>query len=155
MTINLILECLILGFLVSRYLMSVNSRVLTRKRWLKGDLKRIDRIIKRTPFRYEVQKLGKMQIREGVRTDYNKTKEKLDAAFVRMKAEEKKDYKDRDQKIISDMDTMQKNSQRQITAMEEQMKELEKEIAETEATCNSTVEAARAYKGLVLKLLKK
>lgn len=126
-----------------------------RKKFLKAELKRINKIIIVTPFRYEIQELGKRQIREGIRVDYDKTKEKLDAANTRLGIENKKDYKDRDQKIISDMEALQKNVQRELTAMEEQMKELDKEISEVEATCNGRVEAARAYRGLILRLLKK
>ena len=124
-----------------------------RKKWLKKELKRINKIIDNFPFRYEVTAEGKRMIREGIRTDYDKTKELVDAANVRIGKEKEK--KQSDFKIIKDMTEMAAKYSVDLKQFEEQMAELDKEIDETEMTKNSRIEAARSYKILIEKLLKK
>ena len=126
-----------------------------RKQWFKKDLKRINYIIDTTPYRYEIILEGKKQIREGIRMDYDKQKEKIDACNVRVGQEKEKKWKDQDHKIITEMTQFAEKMTKEIIAMEEQMKELDKEIGETEMTKNSRIEAARQYKGLLLRLMKK
>lgn len=124
-----------------------------RKKWLKKELKRINKIIDTFPFRYEVTAEGKTMIREGIRTQYDKIKEMVDAANVRIgeeKIKEKSDYE-----IIKKMTEMAAKYQVDLKQLEEQMAELDKEIDETEMTMNSRIEAARSYRLLILKLLKK
>jgi hypothetical protein len=125
---------------------------MTRKQWLKSELKRINRIIEVFPFRYEVTLEGKKMIREGIRTEYDKTKEVVDAAEVRLAEENKKDKPD--EKIVKDMTDMAAERRKDMVQFEEQLKELDKELDETEMTKNSRIEAARSYKMLIKRLLK-
>lgn len=126
-----------------------------RKQWLKADLKRINKIIDTFPFKYEIKMEGIKQIREGIRMDYDKQKEKIDACKVKIGSEREKEWKDQDHKVIKDMQDFQEKLEKEIKAMEEQMKELDIEFKEAEMTKNSRIEAARSYRSLVLKLLKK
>ena len=126
-----------------------------RKSWLKQELKRINRIIESFPFKYEVKLEGIKQVREGIRMDYDKQKEQIDAYKIRGEDEKKKEFKLQNQDIIKQMADLVKKFSEESKNMEEQMDELDKEYKETEMTCNSRIEAARAYKGLVLRLLKK
>lgn len=123
-----------------------------RYRWLKKELKKINYIINTFGFKYEVNLAGKSQIREGIRMDYDRNKEKIDACIVKIGEEE---AGNKDEKIISEMKEFKTQLEKECLAMEEQMKELDLEIKETEMTKESRVEAARAYRGLILKLLKK
>ena len=123
-----------------------------RYRWLKKELKKINYIIKTFGFKYEVTVAGKTQIREGIRMEYDKNKEKIDACIVKIGEEEKGS---KNEKIISEMKDFKAKLEAENKNMEEQMKELDLEIKETEMTCNSRIEAARAYRSLVLRLMKK
>ena len=109
-------------------------------------------IIETLPFRYEVKKKGFMQIREGIRVDYNRIKEQIDAANVKIGSE--KERKNPDEKIIHKMEQFIKDKEKDIKQLEEQMAEMDKAIPETESTKIKQIEAARSYKGIVEKLLK-
>lgn len=123
-----------------------------RKKFLKKELKRINRIIEITPWKYEIVKKGKELIREGIRTDYDRFKERIDAYNVRIGDEKKKSKMDMN--IIQDMTKLAAKTEAEVKQLEEQMKELDQEIEETDSTCQGRVEAARSYKMIIEKLLK-
>ena len=51
-----------------------------RKRFLKQERKRLSKIIETIPVRFEIIAEGKKMIREGIRQDYDRLKETIDAA---------------------------------------------------------------------------
>ena len=122
-----------------------------RKAFLKRELKKINRIIEETPWRYDIVKKGKEYIREGVRNDYDRLKERIDACDVRAGDEKKKSKMDN--KIIKDMAELKGKTEVEVKQLEEQLKELDAEILEVDGTMVGRVEAARQYKMIVDKLL--
>lgn len=124
-----------------------------RTKFLNEEIKKIEKVMEILPFRFEILKVGKKDIREGVRQEYDRIKELVDAAIVRLAIENKKEKKET--AVIDNFTKMKEKYEIDMKNMENQMKELDKEIEEVDATLNLKVEAARSYIQLVKKLLKK
>ena len=124
-----------------------------RKRFLKQERKRLSKIIETIPVRFEIIAEGKKMIREGIRQDYDRLKETIDAANTKIMAEKTK--RNSDQKIIGQMCDFIAKHEKDLKQFEEQMSSLDKELEEVEVTKISRIEAARSYKMLVENLLKK
>ena len=123
-----------------------------RKQFLKREIKKSERIIFELPIRYDIIIEGKKMIREGIRIDYDKTKEIADGAETRLKTEQSS--RNPDQAIIEQMGKLATDREVDMKKMEEQMNALDQEVIEAENTKNSKVEAARSYIMIVEKMIK-
>ncbi len=126
---------------------------MKREQYLNNEIKRMNIIIEQLPYRMEVVKEGKKDVREGIRQEYDRIKELVDGANVRIAAEEKAGNKEGE--VVKNLSSMRDKYEPDLKNMEDQLKELEKEIEEVDITLNVKMEAARSYVALVKKLLKR
>jgi len=125
---------------------------MNRKKFLKSEIKKVEKTLKSLPWQLEIVKIGKKDVREGIRQEYDRLKEIVNATEVKLEEEEKKEKKNDD--MIKNLKSTRDKLQPDLLKMEEQMKELDKELGEVDKTLQVKVEAGRSYIGLVKKLLK-
>ena len=123
-----------------------------RKKFLKKEIERTNKLIFELPIKYDIVIEGKKMIREGIRIDYDKTKEIADGANTRLKIEQSS--RNPNQALIAQMGKLAVDREADMKKMEEQMKALDQEVIEAENTKNSKVEAARSYIMIVEKMIK-
>ena len=128
---------------------------MNRKQFLVKEIEKVEDSLNVLPFRFEIVKEGKKDVREGIRQEYDRIKELVDAANVRLKTENSKNEQNRDKTVIDNLTKMKDKYSIDMGEMEKQIKELDKELDDVDKTLNVRIEAGRAYINLVKKLLKK
>ncbi len=135
-----------------------------RKKFLDSEEKRLKWVIKRVPETYpyqvEVRVEALNHIREGIRQDYDRMKEELAASIESIANENKLSQDKRNKKALQIWANLKESRSKDLPQMEEQMKELDKEIVEigpefVRNQMNKKIESARALLDLVMDLKRK
>ena len=125
---------------------------MNKKQYFQSEIRKIEGVIEQLPWRLDIVRAGKKDVREGIRQEYDRLKESVDAAESRLATEAQKEKKE--EEVVKQLESMRDKLIPDMRNMEEQMKELDKEIAEVDETLKVKVEAGRSYIQLVKKLLK-
>jgi phage-related tail protein len=91
-------------------------------------------------------------MREGIRVEYDRLKERVDAAQLRLEAENKKDKQDK--KVIENLDNLVKRHGDDLTQMEKQMKSIDETIQAKEGI-DEKMEGLRTVLELIKEHIKK
>ena len=134
-----------------------------RIKFLSREIKRMERLIeilpKSYPYKAELKREGLRSIKEGIRQQYDRFMEEIDAAKTRLDVEYKK-TKDKDQKVIEMLVKLRTRREEETKQMLEQLKGLEGQIDDMKEewimkAMNNQLESARAYLQLIKNYLKK
>lgn len=134
-----------------------------RVRFLKREIQKMERLIeilpKSYPYKAELKREGLRSIKEGIRQQYDRYMEEIDAARTRLNLEyEKKE--DKDQKVIEVLVKLRNRREEETKQMLEQLKGLEGQIEDMNEewimkAMNNQLESARAYLQLIRNYLKR